>query len=75
MSRQQIAKDLILFKIDASQCDLRIGDRVMPRTVIGRDWETGELLQIDSAGEITAVSFSGADHALVILVKLSEFAE
>ncbi len=75
MSRQQIAKDLILFKIDASQCDLRIGDRVMPRTVIGRDWETGELLETDSEGEVTGVSFSGADHALVILVKLSESAE
>jgi len=70
MSRQQIAKDLILFKIDASQCDLRIGDRITPGTVIGRDWETGELLETDSEGEVTGVSFSGADHALIILVKL-----
>ena len=69
MSKREIAKDLVLFKIDASLCDLRVGDRVTSGTVIGRDWETAELLQTDSDGEVTGVSFSGADHALIILVK------
>jgi hypothetical protein len=58
-----------LFKIDASRCDLQVGDHVSPGQLIGEDAGTGKQLKADRDGLVTAISFSGADHALLVLVK------
>jgi hypothetical protein len=58
-----------LFKIDASRSSLRVGDLVTPDTVIGEDWATADLVKAGVEGTVEAISFSGVDHALLILVR------
>ncbi len=57
------------FKVDASQCNLRVGDIVEPETVIGMDFETGEMVMAGRHGQVEAVGFSGGEHALVIVIR------
>ena len=60
--------ELILFKIDASRCDLRVSDPVTPETTVGEDFETGEIVKAGCHGQVEAVSFSGDDHALIVVI-------
>jgi hypothetical protein len=62
------SSDPILFKIDASRCDLRVGDRVTPETTVGEDFETGEIVKAGRHGQVEAISFSGDDHALIVVI-------
>jgi hypothetical protein len=66
-----MTSDLVMYKIDASRCDLRVGDLVAPGRMIGQDLETGSTLESDAHGQVEGVYFSGADHALVILIRMS----
>lgn len=59
-----------VFKIEASRCDLRTGDPVSPETVVGEDIETGETVHAGCHGTVEAISFAGADHALVVLIRV-----
>ncbi len=63
------AGEATTFKIDASQCNLRVGDMVEPETVIGMDFETGETVRAGRHGQVKAVSFSGGGHALTIVIR------
>ena len=63
------AGEATTFKIDASLCNLRVGDTVEPETVIGMDSETGEMVKAGRHGRVEAVSFSGGGHALTIVIR------
>ena len=63
------AGEATTFKIDASLCNLRVGDIVEPETVIGMDFETGEMVRAGRHGQVEAVSFSGGEHALTIVIR------
>jgi hypothetical protein len=63
------AGETTTFKIDASLCNLRVGDTVEPETVIGMDFETGEMVRARRHGRVEAVSFSGGGHALTIVIR------
>ena len=69
MNPQRASSDLALFKIDASRCDLRIGDRVTPETKVGEDFETGETVKAGCHGEVEGINFIADDHALVIGIR------
>jgi hypothetical protein len=73
MAKGRLSSDLVAFKIEASQCDLRVGDLVSPETVVGRDLESGELVQAGVYGQVMGVHFSSADHALVVLVRAEPY--
>ena len=66
---RRISADRILFRIDASRCALRVGDRVTPGQIVGEDADTGEEVRANCDGLVEAISFSGADHALIVLIQ------
>lgn len=70
MSPTRMTSDLTVYKIDASRCALRVGDLIEPGTTIGEDFDTGMILQAEAHGQVEGIHFSGADHALVILVRV-----
>jgi hypothetical protein len=59
----------IRFKIAASVCDLRIGDQVSPETRVGVDYESGEVVSAGCHGRVVAVTFSGGEHALIVIIE------
>lgn len=67
---KKVSAEHVLFKIDASRCALQVGDHVTAEQIIGEDADTGELLQAGCDGQVEAISFSGADHCLLVLVKI-----
>ena len=56
------------FIIEASQCELRLGDHVMPETIIGRDIKTGEIVKASCHGQVKAITFDAANHSLLVLI-------
>ena len=60
------------FEVEASQCELRIGTKVTPETVVGRDYETNELIKAGTYGRVTTVHFNPAHHSLLITVAVGE---
>jgi len=69
MGPTRMTSDLVVYKIDASRCDLRVGDLVAPGMTIGADSDTGVTLKAEAHGQVEGIHFSGADHALVILIR------
>ncbi|MBC8446953.1 MAG: YibE/F family protein [Chloroflexi bacterium] len=69
MTQDRISPDPILFKIGASRCDLRVGDRVTPETTVGEDFETGETVKAGCHGRVEGISFIADDHALVVVIR------
>jgi hypothetical protein len=65
-----VTADHKLFKIKASRCALQVGDRLTAETFLGDDADTGEPVRAGSAGQVRAVSFSGAEYALLVLVEV-----
>jgi hypothetical protein len=57
------------FKVEASRCNLCVGDLVSPDTVIGTDIETGETVITGCRGQVVAVNFSGGEHALMVIIQ------
>lgn len=70
MGITRMTSDLIVYKISASRCDLRIGDLVKPGQPIGEHYDTGALLHSEVYGQVEGIHFSGADHALVVLIRV-----
>jgi uncharacterized membrane protein len=69
MFENPLKKDMV-FKVDASRCELRIGDLVDEETIIGEDFETGEILKAGLRGRVQSIGFDAGDHALIITVRL-----
>ncbi len=63
--------ELKLFKINASQCNLSVGDHVIAKTTVGQDFTTGEALQAGCKGVVEAVNWSADEHALFVWVRVS----
>ncbi|MEZ4526593.1 MAG: hypothetical protein R2941_11795 [Desulfobacterales bacterium] len=59
-----------MFKIDASRCFVKADDDVSPDTEIGTDYESGETVRAGCRGNVTAVLFSGAEHALTVKIRM-----
>ncbi|MGO9122119.1 MAG: hypothetical protein ACLQPD_31475 [Desulfomonilaceae bacterium] len=59
----------VRFKIAATRCDLRIGDEVSPETIVGVDYESGEILTAGCHGRVEAVTFSGGEHSLIVVIE------
>ena len=57
------------FEIDATECHLQISDRVTPETVIGKDFETEEMVTASCHGRVAAISFNASNHTLIILIQ------
>jgi len=66
---RDMSPDLVFYKIDASQCDLQIGDRVTPQTTIGRDWRSKQTVRAGRRGRVESIAFTGAEHALIIAIR------
>jgi hypothetical protein len=61
--------DPVCLRIDASWCSVQVGDVVTPEMVIGKEVETGESVRAGIHGQVETISFSGADHALIVLIQ------
>jgi hypothetical protein len=64
--------ELKLFKVNASQCNVAVGDHVVAETPVGRDFTTGDELQAGCLGVVEAVNWSADEHALFVWVRLSK---
>lgn len=40
-----------------------------PHSVVGIDYESGELITAGCRGRVVAVTFSGGEHALIVVVE------
>ena len=69
MQSDIIAPFAIPFEIDASCYSVRIGDRVSPKTIIGEDFATGDVVQAGCYGQVTGVAYSGGSPILTIFVQ------
>jgi hypothetical protein len=63
------ALNLVPLDIDSNSCNIRLGDFVTPRTVIGSDSASGDLVQAGCYGTIMAVHFSGGSHSMTVFVE------
>ncbi|MFZ5916509.1 MAG: hypothetical protein ACOYZ7_06230 [Chloroflexota bacterium] len=59
----------ILFRIDASRCQLSVGDTVAPETAIGENPDTGAGVVAGCHGQVEAITFCAADHTLIVTVR------
>ena len=59
----------IRFKIEASRCNLRIGDQVSPQTEVGMDHESGEMITAGCHGRVAGVTFSAGEHVLIVVIE------
>ncbi len=59
----------VRFKIAASWCDLRVGDQVAPETRVGVDYDSGDVVTAGCHGQVVAVTFSGGEHALIVIIE------
>ena len=59
----------VQFRIEASRCNVRIGDSVTPDTVVGTEHETGKTLTAGCHGKVIAVHFSGGEHTLTLHIQ------
>ena len=59
----------IQIAVDASRCLVRIGDRVIPETVLGVGPETGEILAAGCHGEVVAMRFIGGERAFIVVIR------
>ncbi len=50
-------------------CNLRIGNQVSPQTVVGIDHGSGEMVTAGCRGRVVAVTFSGGEHALFVVIE------
>ena len=66
MGDEDVLPEAVLFKIDAEQCDLRVGDLIAPGTVIGDACTTGDALEAKHEGLVEAINSCSEDHALFI---------
>ena len=60
------------FTIEASQCELRLGDHVTPGTIIGKDAKTGEIVTAGCHGQVKTITFDAADHSLLVVIAINE---
>jgi hypothetical protein len=58
----------IVHRVDASVCNVRIGQQVRPDTIIGRDPQTGSVQCAEKDGTVTRMWFDGAAHVLMVVV-------
>ncbi|OGO04730.1 MAG: hypothetical protein A2Y73_07105 [Chloroflexi bacterium RBG_13_56_8] len=70
MNTDELLCELLLFRVDASRCDLRVGDSVTPDTMIGRDLASGQEVKAGCRGKVLTITFDGADKALLIAIGL-----
>jgi hypothetical protein len=70
-AKEEEELESVAFKIEASRCRVRIGDRVSPGTVVGEDYETGETVMAGVEGRVKAVDFIPQDHAFVVEIQPS----
>jgi hypothetical protein len=61
-----------MFIIEASQCELRLGDHVTPETVIGKGIKTGEVMMAGCHGQVKAITFDPFNHALLVVIATNE---
>ncbi len=69
MATPQDSKRVKTFTVEASRCELRIGDLVKPDTPIGWDLRTRRLAKAGCYGMVRSVDFNAAYHALVITIE------
>ena len=67
-----IKRDYKEFEIDASWCNLRIGTNVTPGTIVGKDYETGELIEASDYGQVATISFNPTHHSLLINIAIDK---
>lgn len=60
-----------LFKVDVNQCKLRVGDHVVAKTTVGKDFATGDTLQAGCNGVVEAVNWSADEGALFVWMHVS----
>jgi hypothetical protein len=63
--------ELKLFKVNASQCNLGVGDHVIAKTTVGKDFVTGHALLAGCNGVVEAVNWSADEHALFVWVRVA----
>lgn len=56
------------YEVDSTSFRLRIGDRVDPQTMIGRDFRTGEMITANCWGYVTGISPNPLNHLLLVAV-------
>jgi hypothetical protein len=59
------------FKVDASRCNVRVGDDVAPGTTVGTSFASGEPLRPRCSGVVEDIKRCSDDHALFFWVRLS----
>lgn len=70
-----MSENPVVFKVDASRINVKVGDEVLPETVIGEDVESGEEILAGIHGIVDAVQFSGSEHAMMVVVRPISLAE
>jgi hypothetical protein len=55
--------------VDFDRCNVRLGDYVTPRTVIGSDCKNSALVQAGCYGTITAIRFSGSSPEMIVFIQ------
>jgi hypothetical protein len=66
MEDEDVLAEAVLFKVNAEQCDLHVGDLIAPGTVIGDACMTGDALEAKHEGIVEAINSCNEDHALFV---------
>lgn len=71
MESKQRLCSLMLFKVDARRCNLRVGDHVVPGMIVGTSAVSGELMRADCAGVVDMINSPSENHAMYVWVRLT----
>jgi len=67
---RQLSPNRRLFRINSQDCDLLIGDPVLPGTRIGHDPESGEPVIAQERGLVSAIHYDASDRSLIVAVSV-----
>lgn len=56
------------FEIEGNWCQLKPGDDVVPQTVVGRDYDSGEVVRAGFHGYVAASYFNPMNHSLIVII-------
>lgn len=68
-TEEKAMREMAVFRVAASRCDLRAGDRVEPQTAVGQDPASGGIAYAAVYGQVEGVHFVGANHTLVVVIQ------
>lgn len=66
---EKMGKDVVVYKIEASEVGVKVNEHVYPGKLIGKDYESGHEIRADVQGIVQFVQFNGSEHSMQVIIQ------